>query len=213
MNVLAVGAHHDDVELGCGGSLRKHVLGGDDVFIYVATNSGGTNPYGDPFRKSDESHRDGQAAADIIGAVLLEGQFKSMELEFCDQLDCELIRIINDHKIGLMYTHWRFDANHDHTALAKASLHAGRHLNKILAYRSNWYQSGMEFHPNFYVDISGTWDVKAEALACYKAEMERTKGQWVDYKRNEAANAGYEVGVKYAEAFQCVKWLEKKFTI
>ena len=42
-NILAVGAHFDDIELGCGGSLAKHSIDGDKVFAYVATVSGFTN--------------------------------------------------------------------------------------------------------------------------------------------------------------------------
>lgn len=39
MNVLAIGAHFDDVELGCGGSLARHIANNDTVYIYVATDS------------------------------------------------------------------------------------------------------------------------------------------------------------------------------
>ena len=40
MNILAIGAHFDDVELGCGGALVKHTEEGDDVYVYVPTVSG-----------------------------------------------------------------------------------------------------------------------------------------------------------------------------
>ena len=40
MNVLAIGAHFDDIELGCGGSVAAHVQNNDSVFAYVATKSG-----------------------------------------------------------------------------------------------------------------------------------------------------------------------------
>ena len=42
--ILAIGAHFDDIELGCGGSLAKHTKEGDDVYAYVATLSGFSNP-------------------------------------------------------------------------------------------------------------------------------------------------------------------------
>ncbi len=44
MNILAIGAHFDDIELGCGGALAKHVVAGDRVFAYVATRSGFNTP-------------------------------------------------------------------------------------------------------------------------------------------------------------------------
>ena len=43
MKVLAIGSHFDDVELGCGGSLAKHVAKGDEVVVYIATVSGFAN--------------------------------------------------------------------------------------------------------------------------------------------------------------------------
>lgn len=208
MNVLAVGAHADDVELGCGGSLAKHAQQGDKIVIYMATTSGGINPFGHIIRDGGESLENAKSSAAILGAELVNGNFAVNQLEFNDELDSELIRVITENKIDLMYTHWDQDAHHDHRALALASLHAGRHLNKILMYRSNWYQTNAYFHSNFYVDISDTWEIKEKLLNCYKAEMERTEGAWIRYNRNRAENYGMIIGTKYAEAFQCAKWVE-----
>jgi len=207
MNILAVGAHGDDIELGCGGSLAKHVLQGDRIIIYTATTSGGINPFGETIRDSLESLEDGKKAAAILDADLVSGSFLSNQLEFNDALDSELIKIIVEKKIDMMYTHWDNDAHHDHRMLSLASLHAGRHLNKILMYKSNWYQSSMDFCPNFYVDITGTWDTKEKLMNCYETEMKRTNGAWIRYNRNRAENYGMKIGVRYAEAFRCVKWL------
>ena len=44
MNVLALGAHFDDVELGCGGALAAHSLKGDNITVYTATLSGYLDP-------------------------------------------------------------------------------------------------------------------------------------------------------------------------
>lgn len=207
MNVLAIGAHGDDIELGCGGSLARHAIQGDRIFIYMATTSGGINPFGAEIRNSNESLKDAKKATDILGAELINGSFPVNQLEFDDTLNSELIKIISEKKIDLMYTHWSGDAHHDHKILALASLHAGRHLNKILMYQSNWYQSDVYFVENFYVDISEMWITKEKLLHCYEAEMKRTNGAWITYNKNRAENYGMVIGVKYAEAFQCVKWI------
>ncbi|MCI9141881.1 MAG: hypothetical protein HFH87_04555 [Lachnospiraceae bacterium] len=206
MNILAVGAHGDDIELGCGGSLAKHAAQGDKIFIYMATTSGGINPFGAEIRNSKESLIDAKKAADILGAQLINGSFPVNQLNFDDALNSELIKIISEKKIDLMYTHWSGDVHHDHRMLARASLHAGRHLNKILMYQSNWYRSDEVFLENFYVDISDTWGIKEKLLQCYESEMKRTNGAWITYNKNRAENYGFVIGVKYAEAFQCVKW-------
>lgn len=207
MNVLAIGAHSDDIELGCGGSLAKHAELGDKIIIYIATTSEGINPFGEKIRDGEEALKDSKKAALILGAKLINGIFKVNELEFNDELNSELIKIILENKIDLMYTHWDQDAHHDHRMLSLASLHAGRHLNRILMYKSNWYQSIGHFCNNFYIDISSVWVKKEELLNCYQSEMMRTNGAWINYNRNCAENYGMVIGVKYAEVFQCVKWV------
>lgn len=207
MNVLAIGAHFDDIELGCAGALAKHVKNGDSVYIYVATDSQYTNPQGTLMRSDNEASEDGETAANIIGATLYKGSCKSLFLEFNEELNSQLIQIIEDKKIDMIYTHWIDDIQHDHINLARASIHAGRHVPRILLYRSNWYISDTPFHENFYVDISDTWEIKEQAILSYKSEMKRVGTKWIDYFQREAENNGLKMGVKYAEGFQLVKWL------
>ena len=38
-NILVIAPHADDEILGCGGTIRKHVLGGDDVYVIIMTNA------------------------------------------------------------------------------------------------------------------------------------------------------------------------------
>lgn len=207
MNILAVGAHGDDVEIGCGGTLAKCSKRGDNIVIYTATASGGVNPYGEQIRDAYESVENGKMAAKILNAELIVGRFETAKVEYNDDIDSELIKIIKDYEIDMMLTHWPGDPHHDHSNVSKASIHAGRHLNKVLTYQSNWYQPWEAFYPNFFVDISETQSIKEELMNCYKAEMERTNGAWIEYQRNLSRNYGFKTGTKYAEGFQCVKWI------
>ncbi len=145
---------------------------------------------------------------DIIGvSELLCGNFKTLEAEFVDALNIELLNIAQE-KIDVVYSHWAGDIHHDHQAVAKASLHSCRHVPRLLMYRSNWFHSVLDFRGNFYVDISETWDIKASAIMGHESEVERTGRKWVSFFHNEAQNAGQRIGVKYAEVFEVVKWLE-----
>lgn len=204
MNILAIGAHFDDIELGCGGSLAYHIRRGDTVYMYVATDSGFVGDKGS--RKTEDATAEGQAAASILGAKLICGRFKTLHLEFDDDLNFTLVQLIQKLNIDTIYTHWVHDTHHDHIALAKASLHAARHIPRVLMYRSNWYPSYVPFHKNFYVDISDYWDIKEHAIRAHKSEMERTGMVWVDYFYQQACNDGMEAGVKLAESFEVVKW-------
>lgn len=208
MNVLAVGAHFDDIELGCGGTLARHVQRGDNVTVYVATHSGYSNPSGRVIRARDVARREGERAAQILGVKLLAGDWETNHLIFSDPLVCSVLSIVEEYEIDTLYTHWTDDAHQDHRALGRACIVAGKHVPRVLMYQSNFYDAGEPFVGNFYVDISATADQKKEAIAAHVSELERVEGRWQDVFINKCAVDGYKVGTAYAEAFQVVKYLE-----
>lgn len=208
LNILAIGAHFDDIELGCGGTLAKHVNNGDNVYAYVATVSGFSNHNNQIIRKNEVALQEGKDAMSILGVELIYGNFKTLQIEFTDELNIEILKIVEENKIEKVYTHWVGDIHHDHQAVARASLHACRHVPRMLTYRSNWYHSNLDFKGNFYIDITNFWDKKEQSIRAHKSEMLRTGHKWINFFMNEAENAGQRIGVKYAEVYEVVKWLE-----
>lgn len=208
MNILAIGAHFDDIELGCGGALLKHAADKDKVYAYVATESGFKNPSQQVIRTNKVAQEEGRAAMKILGAELICGDFKTMKVEFSERLNTQILKIMEEKKIEKVYTHWIGDIHHDHHAVSMASLHSCRHIPRMLMYRSNWYHSASDFRGNFYIDITGFMDKKIEAIRAHRSELERTHQKWISFFKNEAENAGQKIGVKYAEVFEVVKWLE-----
>ena len=209
MNILAIGAHFDDVELGCGGTLAKHAQNSDNVYVYVATVSGFTNQYNQTVRSNEIALAEAQEAMQILGVKeLICGKFKTLDIEFVDELNIEILKIVQEKNIDKVYTHWIGDIHHDHQAVAKASLHSCRHVPRLLMYRSNWYHSTMEFRGNFYIDITRQWDIKERAIQAHVSEMDRTGQNWIRFFKNEAENAGQRIGVVFSEVFEIVKWLE-----
>lgn len=208
MNILAIGAHFDDIELGCGGALAKHVASGDNVYAYVATVSGFLNEENQVVREDKAAQEEGYNAMAILGAELTCGYFRTLEVEFSESLNAQIIRLVQNKNIQKVYTHWIGDIHHDHQAVAKASLHSCRHVPRMLMYRSNWYHSNIDFRGAFYIDITNYLDKKMESIRAHKSEMDRTREHWVHFFTNEAENAGQRIGVRYAEVFELVKWLE-----
>lgn len=209
MNILAIGAHFDDVELGCGGALARHAAQGDDVYVFVATVSGFANQYNQAVRTNESALDEARNAMAILGVKeLLCGNFKTLEVEFVDALNIEILKIVQEKKIDLVYAHWAGDIHHDHQAVAKASLHSCRHVPRLLMYRSNWYHSTLEFRGNFYFDITEFWATKEQAIRAHVTEVDRTGEKWISFFKNEAENAGQRIGVKYAEVYEVVKWLQ-----
>lgn len=207
MNVLAIGAHFDDLELGCGGALARHCRNGDKVIGFIATDSSFSNTMGIELRASEIALHEAMDASGIIGYDLVVGDIPTFELEYGEQIHSKLIKLIEENHIEVIYTHWIYDVHHDHRNLALATLHISRHVNRVLMYRSNWYPSEREFCGNFYIDITEMWEVKEKAIRAYHSEMQRIGETWLTYFRNEAENNGLRIGTKYAEAFQVVKWV------
>lgn len=208
MKILAIGAHFDDIELGCGGTLARHVAAGDKVYAYVATVSGYMNAENQVVRENETALEEGRAAMEILGIELTCGYFRTLEVEFNEPLNAQILRIVQEKGIEKVYTHWVGDIHHDHQAVAKASLHSCRHIPRMLMYRSNWYHSTLDFRGTFYVNITGFLGKKMDALKAHKSEMDRTREKWIEFFTNEAANAGQRIGVTYAEVFELVKWLD-----
>ena len=208
MNVLAIGAHFDDVELGCGGTIARHAMEGDNVDIFVATVSGFADHQKKTVRRSEIAKKEAEHACAVLGVNQLHcGNFETLAVEFTDNLNIEIISLVERLQIDLVYTHWVGDVHHDHQAVGKSSLHSCRHVPRILMYRSNWYHSSVDFRGNYYVDISDFWKVKEEAIKAHVSEVARTGHSWIDFFRNEAENAGQRIGVRFAEVFEVVKYL------
>ncbi len=209
MNVLAVGSHFNNIEIGCGGALLKHKQKGDKITLFVAATSGFLNSERMEVRKDELVFRNAQESAEILGGKLICGGFETLHLEFDDSLNARLIHMAEKEKFDLIYTHFPGDVQHDHRSLARAVLHAGRHVPRILGYRCTWYQSEVPFTANFFVDISDVWEQKEAAMRKYQSDSGRVKENKIAYFKNDAENNGRQNGVTYAEGFQVIKWLEK----
>jgi len=206
MNILAIGAHFDDVELGCGGSLLYWKEKGHDITIFIATLSGYHDSLGNIVRSNDVALAEGNQAAKFLGANLITGNFHTFELQFAEPLNQKLITVINQVKPDLVLTHWVGDIHHDHRELGLATLHCCRHVPKLLTYCSNWYESNQRFDPRLFVDISCYFDQKIELIKIYQSENLRTNRVWIDYVSSQARLIGLKSGTQYSEGFEIVRW-------
>ena len=70
MNILAIGAHPDDLDISCGGTLLRFRRTGENVVMCVVTD-GRAHPLGNPEEVSARRRQEAQASADLIGAELV----------------------------------------------------------------------------------------------------------------------------------------------
>ena len=102
MNVLAIGAHFDDVEIGCGGTIAKHLHEGDDVTALVVTDSDYTDNVANVIRSKETALKEGRAAADILGYNLVCGNLDTRKVEFNPTLVDLIETVIYERSIDLI---------------------------------------------------------------------------------------------------------------
>lgn len=162
--VLAIGAHPDDVEIGCGGALARHRAEGDALMIL--TLSRGANG-GDTNVRTREAHR----AADLLGAGLEFGELPDAHIgegfETIEVIQAAIRSFAPTH----VYTHSGQDTHQDHRNVHAATLVAAREVRNVFCYQSP--SATVDFRPTFFVDIADHIAVKLEAIAVYRSQIER----------------------------------------
>jgi LmbE family N-acetylglucosaminyl deacetylase len=199
MNVLAIGAHPDDIELGCGGLLLKGVKQGHKIFMYTLTRGAAS---GDPIQRTLEQIE----AAKFIGAeTMLIDNFEDTKLTSNDELISHIENVINSIHPDIVYTHPFGDTHHDHRAVAEATLEAGRFVPNILSYEMPVTK---DFKPHVYYDISDVIDDKIELLTVFCSQKHKmflcssaTKG----LAQYRALQSRLDPSVTSVEAFEVLK--------
>lgn len=205
MRVLAIGAHFDDIELGCGGTLLKHRERGDDIYLLVATHSGYRSLTKNLIRLKEDARAEGEKSAKFLKAKLICCEKEPCVLIPTEQLVSEIEEIINEIKPDRVYTHQPDDSHADHAALGFISIRACRKCDEVFFYRSNWYIMDNAQGENYYVDISAHMEQKIILLNYFESEMKSVNYSWIDFVKKQNGAAGAKVGVEYAETFNAVK--------
>jgi LmbE family N-acetylglucosaminyl deacetylase len=196
--ILAIGAHPDDIELGCGGTLALHVAAGAEVTMLVLT-TGAAGP-GDPTIREHEA----RAAADTIGAEIVFGGFDDSTLT-ADYTTVSVIEeVLNRVNPSLIYTHAESDSHQDHRASASATISAARQRPSILHYQA---PSSRAFHPCLFVDIEPFLQVKIDALNCHASQVADSLMVDIDAQEVNAAYWGRQARCRYAEPFELTRVL------
>lgn len=206
-NVLAIGAHADDVEIGCGGIVALHARRGDNVIILVMAEPFFTNYDGKVLRPKDVGESEEENAALVLGAKLINLGFKDNRVMYSVETIEAINRIIDEYKIDTIYTHWHHENNQDHSRTAHATISAARYIPNILMYEPMFpngktYES---FRSQVYVDITPAFDAKMNALKCHESQIEKFGSSFLEAIEARARYRGYEIGCKYAESFEVIR--------
>ena len=203
--VLAIGAHPDDIELGCGGTLAKFKDMGYKVFgIVMTTGEEGLVNSG----KSGQRIKEAKLGAKILGLDnLWVYNFKDTELsKFINKMKNEIEKKINEVGADLIITQSPYDTHQDHKAVFEATKIAARGPKTLICYED--VSTEPQFVPNYFVDITDYIDDKIQAIKSHRTQRGKSYMN-PENIRGRAAHRGLQVGVKFAEAFICVKFVSK----
>jgi bacillithiol biosynthesis deacetylase BshB1 len=216
VDVMAFGAHPDDTELGCGGTLIKLVDAGHSV-ILVDMVRGELATRGTVETRQEEAAR----AAAIIGAAARENLgLEDGNVHLSDGAKRKVAEVIRKYRPHMVLIPYYQDRHPDHyhtselvydaTYLAGLPRYETAHPSyrpaKVLYY-AGWY----EFEPTFIVDITAQRDRKMEAIHAYSTQFTADDGS---YKQTVLTSPGYHwllehrmahygalIGVRYGEGF------------
>jgi len=158
MRIAAIGAHFDDVEIGCGGTLQKHVKNGDEVYIVITS--------ADEFRTGLPESR----MKEQLEAMKLLSLPRSRLITFSRDLPIEhIISKLDEFQFELVFAHYQEDTHQDHrrSSLIAQSVSRKRTMTTI------FYESGssLRFQPNIFSIID--FDFKLKLLESYKSQIDR----------------------------------------
>lgn len=222
-SVLIVAAHPDDEVLGCGGTIAKLAREGASVHVAIL-GEGMTSRYAKR-EQADASRVENlqdcaRRAADLLGATevhcfgLPDNRFDTVPLlDIVKRLE-ELIQVLRPE---VVYTQHGGDLNIDHAATFRATLTATRPLPQspvrvLYSYEvgssTDWgfQQFSPPFHPNRFVDISDSLDLKLRAIELYHTEARSfPHPRSTEALRANAVRWGSVAGFGAAEAFMLIR--------
>lgn len=209
-NILLVGAHYDDVELGAGGSAAKWVDEGKNVYKITLTDTAVFSKDMGLNITASSAKKNSADAAKILGVIELEFPTVAYgNLAYSQKIMQKMEHIIREKEIDTCIFHFCDDYQTDHLGAHQICKTAARHCSNIMMFQSNPYILTQAFSPTYFVDITKYVDKKRKALSMYDAEHNRQGNLFeTNIKRNEVW--GYGNHVSYAEGFMIIKMMEAK---
>lgn len=217
LKILAIGAHPDDIEFQCAGTLAKYSKAGAKIFMahLCSGNMGGKRIQPEELAKIRKT--EARAAAKIIGAESLGPIAGDLDLYTTKEMRVAVVDIIRYTKADIIITQNPTDYMPDHVNTSKLVFDAAftatlpLYKTKLNAYEPIvpiYYMdtpSGIGFVPTDYVDITKYIKVKEKMALCHKSQFAWLKGHQdtspVDMIYNSGKYRGRQCGVEYAEGF------------
>ena len=219
--VLAVYAHPDDADVGCGGTLARWSKAGSAVHLVVCTDGGKgtTDPEVVPARLAAERAAELEASSALIGLSSVENLgFPDGELADSEEFRRTLVAhvralrpdVVCGHDPTAVFFGQDYFNHRDHRIAGAALLDAVAPASALPHYFpdagpahqvSTVLLSGT-LEPDEWVDVTDTMEAKAAAVECHRTQFAGQGGWAGEAVRRRAAEEGRRAGVAYAEGFR-----------
>jgi LmbE family N-acetylglucosaminyl deacetylase len=218
MRVLAVGAHPDDLEILCGGTLAKYAQDGHHVTMAVSTNGEVGSPTLPKEEIAEIRRQEAAASAAVIGADFIWIDYPDEFLFSNEESRLRFLNMVRKARPDVILTHAPVDYHPDHRTTGQIiwDLRVMTTVPNIKTEKPPCAKipeiyyfdtvAGIDFVPQYYVDISQTFELKKQMLACHKSQSAWLENQYqMDYMQfidYISRYRGLQCGVKHAECFQ-----------
>ena len=202
MKIIVFSPHPDDAEVLMGGTIAKYIQKGHDVLIILVTIP----------NDKETRRKESEKSATILGARISILDLDAYELAFNRKLVETFDKVIQDFPPDIIYTSWIYESHQDHTAVSKATIAAARKNACSLYMYEQALPSGLTpytFRAQAFVDISDTIETKIKSVLAHNSQVQNFSEQWIQGIRGRATYRGFQINVKYAEAFEVVKELKE----
>lgn len=219
--ILVVAAHPDDEILGCGGTTARIVNEGGVVYTLILGEGITSRDEKRNRSKRKKNILDLQKTAEKANKKLgvkgiYFGDFPDNRFDSCALLDIvkKIEEIKEKVKPGIIFTHYAKDCNIDHRVTYEAVVTATRPMQnetvkEVYAFEvlsSTEWGFPLSYSPNVFFDVTETIEQKVKALNEYKTEMrDYPHPRSTKAVKKNAETWGFKMGLKYAEAFVCIR--------
>lgn len=229
MNVLAIGAHPDDLEMSCGGTLAKYSAEGHKVFMCVVSSGNVGHRIILPEELIEIRKNEALESGKLIGAeVILLGEYDLFVRSDNMKTREKIVDVIRYSKPDIIITHSPNDYMDDHEETSKLVYEASMAASVPHYYTEHefyprivpiYYMEpacGVNSLPSEYVDITGYIDIKLNMLGKHESQLKWLRDHdnmdVLDLAKTMSKFRGYQCDTGYAEGFNYCKAYHKLST-
>jgi LmbE family N-acetylglucosaminyl deacetylase/CheY-like chemotaxis protein len=197
--VLAIGAHPDDVEVGCGGGLLRYKSAGHRIVIHVMTDgSAGGN--------TGLRRLEAERAADKLGATISFGRAQDTAVTTDRDTIESIACLVRKYEPKVVFTHAEEDTHQDHRATFAATMIAARSVGNVLCYQSP--STTTSFQPNLFLDVEDYLEAKMELVAAHATQTSKAPYLAPELLRSTARYWGRFAGYRAVEPMKVIRFVQ-----